>query len=204
MSVRRRAFTLIETMAVVVIITSMASLLLPTIAGAKQASKRTVCVSNLHSIAVASSLYQSDFDDHYPQAVNGITRIKPNMMLGRPREVSPQDCPIFLEALHQYVDKAILVCPEDSGANFAGHLSSPTLAGDNGGSSYIFAELFDGQTSSTWSKPANLNWCMDGWSDWHWRKPPSETSVFHRKNALAYDGHARGVIGFMVVPDWTE
>lgn len=190
-------------LAVIVIISALASMLFPVIATSKQASKRVVCLSNLHQIGVATDIYLGDCDDHYPQAVNGISRIKPRLQLGRPPGVNPKNCITTPEALMPDVkDARIFLCPEDKGADYQGHVSSPTFAPDNAGSSYEFAELFDGQSSSYWQDPAGLNWSLDGWRDWHWGAPPQETSIFHRWNALAYDGHVHGIVGQIIVADW--
>lgn len=56
----RRAFTLIELLVVIAIIALLAALLLPALKNARNASRRTVCVSNLRQIGFAQELYSSD------------------------------------------------------------------------------------------------------------------------------------------------
>jgi prepilin-type N-terminal cleavage/methylation domain-containing protein len=51
------AFTLIEMLVVITIIALLIALLLPAMAGAREASRRAVCASNLHQIGVASLSY---------------------------------------------------------------------------------------------------------------------------------------------------
>ena len=62
----RRAFTLIELLVVIAIIAVLAGLLLPALSRAKQQSVRAACLSNLHQIAVACSMYVDDFSYRLP------------------------------------------------------------------------------------------------------------------------------------------
>jgi len=56
----RHGFTLIEILVVVAIIALLISILLPSLAKARDQSRRTVCLSNLHQQAVGFSAYSSD------------------------------------------------------------------------------------------------------------------------------------------------
>ena len=62
----QRAFTLIELLVVITIIAILAAILFPVFAQAKEAAKKTSCLSNLKSIGTAMVLYQSDYDDYFP------------------------------------------------------------------------------------------------------------------------------------------
>lgn len=62
----RRAFTLIELLVVIAIIAILAAILFPVFAQAKEAAKKTSCLSNLKSIGMAMTLYQGDSDDYFP------------------------------------------------------------------------------------------------------------------------------------------
>lgn len=59
----RRAFTLIELLVVIAIIAILAAILFPVFAQAKEAAKKTSCLSNQKNIATATFLYASDYDD---------------------------------------------------------------------------------------------------------------------------------------------
>lgn len=62
----RFGFTLIELLVVIAIIAILAAILFPVFARAKEAAKRTSCLSNLRNQGVALQLYLSDFDDRLP------------------------------------------------------------------------------------------------------------------------------------------
>jgi len=62
---QRRAFTLIELLVVIAIIAILAAILFPVFAQAKAAAKKTVAVSDVKQLALASLMYSTDFDDNY-------------------------------------------------------------------------------------------------------------------------------------------
>ncbi len=60
---KRRAFTLIELLVVISIISLLISILLPALAGARQAARRTTCLSNLRQWGVILFTYGQDHKD---------------------------------------------------------------------------------------------------------------------------------------------
>ncbi|HEY3245032.1 MAG TPA: prepilin-type N-terminal cleavage/methylation domain-containing protein [Phycisphaerae bacterium] len=60
MNTKRRGFTLIELLVVVAIIALLISILLPSLAGARDQSKSIVCLSNLRRLGVSTVLYLHD------------------------------------------------------------------------------------------------------------------------------------------------
>ncbi len=71
MSRTLKGFTLIELLVVIAIIAILAGVLLPVIAQAKLAAKRSGSISNLKQIAMASFMYANDNDDALPIFANG-------------------------------------------------------------------------------------------------------------------------------------
>jgi prepilin-type N-terminal cleavage/methylation domain-containing protein/prepilin-type processing-associated H-X9-DG protein len=62
----KRAFTLIELLVVIAIIAILAAILFPVFAQAKEAAKKTACLSNDREIGIAMLMYLNDNDDVYP------------------------------------------------------------------------------------------------------------------------------------------
>jgi len=61
-------FTLIELLVVIAIIAILAAILFPVFAQAKEAAKKTSCLSNIKQIDLASLMYEGDYDDTIPLA----------------------------------------------------------------------------------------------------------------------------------------
>jgi len=64
----KKAFTLIELLVVIAIIAILAAILFPVFAQAKEAAKKTVCLSNMKQIGTGMALYLGDVDDTLPWA----------------------------------------------------------------------------------------------------------------------------------------
>ncbi len=65
-----KAFTLVELLAVIAIIAILAALLLPTLARAKDSSRKVACMSNLRQIGIAMHGYSGENDGKLPYGPN--------------------------------------------------------------------------------------------------------------------------------------
>ncbi len=63
---KAQAFTLIELLVVIAIIAILAAILFPVFAQAKEAAKRTACLSNVKNLGLAFFMYAGDNDDNTP------------------------------------------------------------------------------------------------------------------------------------------
>lgn len=201
-----RAFTLSETLAVLTIIAALAALLFPVFASAKDSAHGTTCISNLHQIGLATSLYMNDWDDRYPLVVNVLERESHDVRNGRDKTDDPNQYPSPIDCLGRYAtSKAVFICPLDYGAAIGYHFRAyPHLYPRNGGTSYLFPELFAGQGPATWRDPANCIWACDGSQAWH--SPGYNDRFFStsdRVNAVFFDFHAAAIRN-RNAPTWLE
>jgi prepilin-type N-terminal cleavage/methylation domain-containing protein/prepilin-type processing-associated H-X9-DG protein len=65
---KQRGFTLIELLVVIAIIAILAAILFPVFAQAREAARKTTCVSNSKQMGTAISMYKTDYDDTFPSA----------------------------------------------------------------------------------------------------------------------------------------
>src|SRR5688500_9136599 len=74
---RRHAFTLVELLVVLGIITALVGLLAPAVAGVRRDSRKTVCKAQLQQIGHALRIYLNNSKDRYPRAP-ALPSVNPN------------------------------------------------------------------------------------------------------------------------------
>jgi len=65
---RNRAFTLLELLVVISVVSVLMAVLMPALGGARQRGKSIACLSNLRQLAIASQVYGNNNDGFYPIA----------------------------------------------------------------------------------------------------------------------------------------
>jgi prepilin-type processing-associated H-X9-DG protein/prepilin-type N-terminal cleavage/methylation domain-containing protein len=123
------AFTLIELLAVIAIIATMAAILFPVFASAREKSRQTTCASNQRQLGHAFLQYSVDYDDTLPNASGGgqagvsggwmYVVQYPASQDGVP--ATPQSLDPTHGSLYPYVkNRQVYVCPDDGEGQIAG------------------------------------------------------------------------------------
>jgi prepilin-type N-terminal cleavage/methylation domain-containing protein/prepilin-type processing-associated H-X9-DG protein len=105
----RRAFTLIELLVVIAIIAILAAILFPVFAQAKEAAKKSSCISNLKQNGLAVLMYTSDYDSTFPQSAYSADHPAGVIVPGSGHRVFS-----VFDAVQPYTkNEQIFVCPSD-------------------------------------------------------------------------------------------
>ena len=122
----RFAFTLVELLVVLAIVTVLAGLLLPVIGKAREAGRATACLSNLRQLGIALQLYVQDNNNHLP-----IMRDRSPDTNAPPTNALPSPEAVLLNVLGA---AQVLRCPSDRKQIY-----------EQTGSSYSWNSLLNGQ-----------------------------------------------------------
>src|SRR5262245_12114442 len=104
---KRSGFTLIELLVVIAIIAILAAILFPVFAQAREAARKTSCLSNQKQLNNAMLMYCQDYDERYPnwRTLVPVTPDTPNGKI------------TWVENMQPYCkNKRIWVCPSDAGS----------------------------------------------------------------------------------------
>lgn len=131
--------TLVELLVVIGIIALLTGILVPCIDKARSITKRTVCLSNLHSAAIAFGMYLDDNSRIMPPAAR-----YPSLGLNDKRPIA--------EFLKPFIgDLKALRCPADDGHRRAGRTERHF---ETEGSSYEYLDTLGGKRATGGSNPS--------------------------------------------------
>jgi prepilin-type N-terminal cleavage/methylation domain-containing protein len=189
-----KAFTLIELLVVIAIIAILAALLLPALAKAKKAARRSSCINNLKQTGLAFKVWQNDHGDKYPTAVSTARWGAKENIFSQTGGSAPAGygvTNVFCVMSNELVNPKILTCPADlsrtalnteKAATATGPLMSPATNwagfGSRNLSYFVEGNAYDKfprmiligdrniGTSTSWSSPATvMNMYNNGYSE---------------------------------------
>jgi len=164
---RKKAFTLIELLAVVSIIAILAGLLLPTLGSAKRNADSARCMSNLRQLGIAVRLYADENEARLPIARNS----------GRAGTNAMTDLTQIQQVLLGYLSGVsnLFKCPADKAGEF-----------EREGSSYEWNNSLNGRIlhrigQDRSEESSTKTYLLRDRQGWH---------PHNKKNAVFADGHA--------------
>ena len=155
---KNRAFTLIELLVVIVIIAILAAILFPVFAQAKLAAKKTVDLSSVKQITLATMIYSGDSDDVAPTQNPDVNGFPTPWYAGSGQPLGYMDPAVvqcWAAAVQPYMKSLQLqvsaAAPKDLDPDF-GYVNQP----NTGNSTWMYNGNVMGQSLTSASAPAEL------------------------------------------------
>lgn len=194
---RMRAFTLVEVLFVLAIISLLAALLFPVFFTARGKARQVVCASNLRQIGMGMAMYAQDHDGLYPFALDPADKYTPQMWNGYPEfQALIPTMPMVHEVLQPYVNsKTLFRCPADTGYTVDEFSNLPLDATPSAferfGTSYFYhTDITRKRPGENTIQSAAEYWLFyDMAGRWHGTLAP----LAQRYNALFADGHVKNL-----------
>jgi prepilin-type processing-associated H-X9-DG protein/prepilin-type N-terminal cleavage/methylation domain-containing protein len=118
----RRAFTLVELLSAVGVISVLIAMLLPTLSSARAQAQRTACLSNLRQLAVAFTMYLNDNAGRFPRPAQHLVPKPEDWIYHQPdRE---RECGTIARYVNRPFDPRLYRCPSD---DVTSHPSLPSI-----------------------------------------------------------------------------
>jgi prepilin-type N-terminal cleavage/methylation domain-containing protein/prepilin-type processing-associated H-X9-DG protein len=212
------AFTLIELLIVLGIISVLLGILIPVLAAARRRSQQAACVSNLHQIGIGIVLYAQDYNDHFPFGgdpedlhTSGWEHPYGGRFWQAVRSMKP-----LQKVMQPYTPERLWRCPSDTGFDQSGPLENhpmeahPTSFRAYGSSYYYYTEVtlrrktiedvrvYNPESPHEARGPAEIGLIYDGNGSWH----ASDRYLDERRNVLYIDGHVTSVWQDVFEADW--
>ncbi len=152
---QRRAFTLVETLVVIGVLSTLLAILLPAASSVRASARASECQSNLRQLGIAATAYAAQNADHFPPALlykmrpEGLSTIAWDFETRANGTVTPGAVWSFIGGVNR-----VQQCPEFLGASTSGN---DPFTGYNYNTTYIGAE---GRFPTM--DPATGRW-LDGW-----------------------------------------
>jgi prepilin-type N-terminal cleavage/methylation domain-containing protein/prepilin-type processing-associated H-X9-DG protein len=220
----KKAFTLIEILMVIALISLLAAMLFPVFAQARKSARSITCVSNMRQLGVAISMYAGDYDDSYPNGTDDGRKISCNKGFYPEGidKINPSKSIYDLLTPYTSNNSQIWKCPQDSGVSRGGPCfdidgndvpSTPTenmsLFKGRGNSYFYRVELgyrgirFPASGYDT-ARPRNevsssgVGVLLDAGPFWH----GTQEFMGDRQNILFADGHVKSHVSIVTAWDW--